>query len=79
MKTSIIDVDGLLSVLSAREVERQLSTLTGVKKAEGNYVAGSSALVAVNALLIKRTRLEEIRQAADTRSSGELTAERMGA
>lgn len=60
-------------------MEKQLSTLTGVKKAEVNYVADSSSLVAVNALLLKRTRLEGVRQAVDTHSSGELTAERMGA
>lgn len=42
-------------------------------------MSGSSSLVAVNAQLLKRTRLEGIRQAADTHSSGELTAERMGA
>ena len=45
MKTSIIDVGGLLSVLSARGVEKQLRKLTGVKKAEVNYVAGSATVV----------------------------------
>jgi len=45
MKTSIIEVGGLLSALSARGVEKQLAKLTGVKKAEVNYVAGSATVV----------------------------------
>jgi len=44
MKTVIIEVDGLLSALSARGVEKQLSKLTGVKNAEVNYVAGSATV-----------------------------------
>ena len=45
MKTSIIEVGGLVSVLSAGGVEKQLSKLTGVKKVEVNYVAGSATVV----------------------------------
>ena len=45
MKTSIVEVGGLLSTLSARGVEKQLSKLVGVKKAEVNYVAGSATVV----------------------------------
>ncbi|ALP53752.1 ATPase P [Candidatus Tenderia electrophaga] len=45
MKTSIIEVGGLLSALSARGVEKQLTKLPGVKKAEVNYVAGSATVV----------------------------------
>ena len=40
MKTSIVEVGGLLSTLSARGVEKQLTKLSGVKKVEVNYVAG---------------------------------------
>ncbi len=45
MKTSIIEVQGLLSVLSARGVEKQLLKLPGVRKVEVNYVAGSATVV----------------------------------
>ena len=45
MKTSIIEVGGLLSALSARGVEKQLSKLPGVWKIEVNYVAGSATVL----------------------------------
>jgi len=45
MKTINIDVGGLLSALSGRGVEKQLLKLTGVIKAEVNYVAGSATVV----------------------------------
>ena len=45
MKTSVIEVQGLLSVLSARGVEKQLARLPGVRQAEVNYVAGSATVV----------------------------------
>ncbi len=45
MKTVTIEVGDLLSALSARGVEKQLAKLTGVKKAEVNYVAGSATVV----------------------------------
>lgn len=44
MKTSIIEVGGLLSVLSARGVEKQLARLPGVVKAEVNSVSGSTTV-----------------------------------
>lgn len=44
MKTSILEVGGLLSVLSARGVEKQLAKLPGVGKAEVNYIAGSATV-----------------------------------
>ncbi len=44
MKTSVIDISGLFSVLSARGVEKQLAKLPGVHKAEVNYVAGSATV-----------------------------------
>jgi Cu2+-exporting ATPase len=45
MKTVTIEIGGLLSALSARGVEKQLAKLTGVHKAEVNYVAGSATVV----------------------------------
>ena len=45
MKTSVIEVGGMLSALSARGVEKQLAKLPGVHKAEVNYVAGSATVV----------------------------------
>jgi len=44
MKTSIIEVGGLLSVLSARGVEKQLAKLPGIVKAEVNRVSGSTTV-----------------------------------
>jgi len=45
MKTSIVEIGGLLSVLSARGVEKQLSKLPGVERVEVNYVASSATVV----------------------------------
>ncbi len=45
MKTTIIEVAGLLSVHSARGVEKQLARLPGVKRVDVNYVAGSATVV----------------------------------
>ena len=42
MKTVTLEVGDLLSALSARGVEKQLTKLIGVKTAEINYVAGSA-------------------------------------
>jgi Cu2+-exporting ATPase len=62
MKTSILEVDGLLSVLSARGVEKQLAKLPGVGKAEVNYIAGSTTVTydetAIDLQAIK-TRIHE--------------------
>jgi Cu2+-exporting ATPase len=44
MKTSIIEVGGMLSALSARGVEKQLMKLPGIEKAEVNYVSGSATV-----------------------------------
>ena len=44
MKTTIVEVSGMLSALSARGVEKQLARLRGVKKVEVNYVAGSATV-----------------------------------
>jgi len=45
MKTVTIEVDDLLSTLSALGVEKQLVKLPGVHRAEVNYVAGSATVV----------------------------------
>jgi P-type Cu2+ transporter len=42
MKTTIVEVSGMLSPLSARGVEKQLARLRGVKKVEVHYVVGSA-------------------------------------
>ena len=72
MKTSIIEVGELLSTLSAAGVDRQLSALPGVDHVGVFYpftlspeiaalsMSGSSAVVAVNALMLERTRLAGI-------------------
>ena len=44
MRTVTIEVAGLLSPLSALGVQKQLSRLPGVTKAEVNYVAGSATV-----------------------------------
>jgi Cu2+-exporting ATPase len=45
MKSSVIEVDGMLSVLNAHGVEKQLAKLRGVERAEVNYVSGSATVV----------------------------------
>ena len=45
MKTSTIEVGALLSVLSARGVEKRIAALAGVKRAEVNYAAGSATVL----------------------------------
>ena len=52
MKTTTIEVGELVSSLSAMSVERQLAALS---------MSGSSALVAINALMLKRTKLAGIK------------------
>jgi Cu2+-exporting ATPase len=44
MRTAIVQVGGLLSSLSGLGVQKQLTGLPGVKKAEVNYVAGSATV-----------------------------------
>jgi Cu2+-exporting ATPase len=44
MKTTIIDVRGLLSPLSARGVEKQLAKVPGVAQADVNCVSGSTTI-----------------------------------
>jgi Cu2+-exporting ATPase len=44
MTTSIVEVGGMLSALSARGVEKQLMKLPGVNKVEVNYISGSATV-----------------------------------
>jgi len=44
MKKVILEVSGLVSVLSVAGVKNRLEKLPGVKKAEVNYVAGNAAI-----------------------------------
>lgn len=44
MKTNIVDVSGMLSPLSTLGVEKQLTRLPGVKRAQVNYVSGSATI-----------------------------------
>jgi Cu2+-exporting ATPase len=45
MKSSVFEVGGMLSALSAHGVEKQLMKLQGVEKAEVNYVGGSATVI----------------------------------
>ncbi len=45
MTTSIVEVGGMVSALSARGVEKQLLKLPGVGKVEVNYVSGSATVI----------------------------------
>ncbi len=45
MKTSIIEIDGMLSALSGRGVEKQLMKLPGIEKASVNYIGGSATVI----------------------------------
>lgn len=48
MKTSVIDVDDMLSVWSAEEVERRLGEVPGVESVAVNYAAESTAACSHN-------------------------------
>ena len=45
MKTNVIEVGGMLSALSARGVEKQLMKMSGIEKAEVNYVGDSATVI----------------------------------
>jgi Cu2+-exporting ATPase len=45
MESVTIEVGGMLSALSVRGIEKQLTKLSGMHKAEVNYVAGSATVV----------------------------------
>ncbi|MFZ5589986.1 MAG: heavy metal translocating P-type ATPase [Pseudomonadota bacterium] len=72
MKTSIVEVGGMLSALSARGVEKQLARLAGVKRAEVNYVSGS-ATVEYDEHVINLKRIKAVIHACGYHCAGELT------
>ncbi len=55
MKTSTIDVGGLLSALSGRGVEKRLAKLRGVERVDVNYVSGSATVAYDEALTDLKT------------------------
>jgi Cu2+-exporting ATPase len=71
MKTSVIEVGGMLSALSARGVEKQLHKLRGVERAEVNYVSGS-AMVAYDETVIDLKTIEAKIHECGYHCSGEL-------
>jgi P-type Cu2+ transporter len=62
MKTSIVEVGGLLSALSSRGVDKRLMRLPGVHHVEANYVAGSATVTYDE----KVTDLKAIKAAIET-------------
>ena len=44
MKTSVVEVGGMVSALSARGVEKRLTRLPGVQRVEVNYISGSATV-----------------------------------
>ena len=44
MKTSVIEVGGMISALSARGVEKRFAQMPGVHRVEVNYVSGSATV-----------------------------------
>ena len=44
MKTSVIEVHGMLSILSVDEVEKRIGEVPGVKSVTVNYAAGSATV-----------------------------------
>jgi Cu2+-exporting ATPase len=71
MKTRIVEVGGMLSVLSALGVEKQLARLPGVKRVEVNCVSGS-ATVEYDERLINLKKIKAAIQACGYHCSGEL-------
>ena len=72
MKTSVIEVGGLLSVLSARGVEKQLARLAGVRRVEVNSAAGSATVV-YDETAITLAAIKAGVEACGYHCSGELT------
>jgi Cu2+-exporting ATPase len=62
MKTSIIEVSGLVSALSVRGVETQVARLPGVERVEVNYAAGSATVVYDETLLDLQTLKTRVRE-----------------
>jgi Cu2+-exporting ATPase len=71
MKTSIIEVGGLLSTLSAHGAEKQLAKLRGVRRAEVNYISSSATVVYDEAVIGLKT-IKAMVQECGYHCSGEL-------
>lgn len=62
MRTTTVEVGGLISALSARGVEKQLTKLPGVMKADVNYVAGSATITFDETVTDLRTIKAKVRR-----------------
>ncbi|GMV59651.1 MAG: copper-translocating P-type ATPase [Betaproteobacteria bacterium] len=71
MKTTTIDVGGLLSPLCARGVEKQLCRMPGVRRADANFVSGS-ATVEYDESVIDLERIKRCIRACGYRCGGEM-------
>jgi Cu2+-exporting ATPase len=71
MKTSVIEVGGMLSALSAHGVEKQLARLHGIERAEVNYVSGSATVVYDETAIDLKTIKAKVHECG-YRCSGEL-------
>ena len=76
MKTSIIDVRDLLSPLSARGVEKQLTQMPGVQQAEVNLVSGSATVLYDETLTRLDAILAKVRECGH-HCSGELVSKHL--
>jgi len=71
MKTSVLEVGGMLSALSARGVEKRLARLPGVRRAEVNYVSGS-ATVEYDERVVDPKRIKAVIHECGYHCAGEL-------
>ncbi len=71
MKTSTIEVGGMLSALSGRGVEKRLKLLAGVNRADVNYVNGSATVAYDEAVTNLETIKSKVRECG-YHCSGEL-------
>jgi Cu2+-exporting ATPase len=76
MKTSIIDVRGLLSPLSARGIEKQLARLMGISQVDVNCASGSATVVYDEAL-VSLSSIQAKLQACGHYCGGELVPKRI--
>jgi len=71
MTISIVQIGGMLSVLSAQGVEKQLMKLAGINKIEVNYVSGSATVTHDDQLASLRD-IQKAVKACGYHCSGEL-------
>lgn len=76
METSVIEVGGMLSALSAHGVEKQLRKLRGVERADVNYVSGSATVVYDETVIDLKTIEAKVRECG-YHCSGELVPQRL--